>query len=73
MIRASYIFFYKFKNKCLQVESFSVDEVHEQDDDEALEGEEEEYVVEMEDPSDMQVRFFSFLFVNFRQTKILRD
>jgi hypothetical protein len=29
--------------------------------------------VEMEDPSDMQVRFFSFLFVNFRQTKILRD
>ena len=39
------------------MEQFSVDHVQEADDDEALEGEEEEYVVEMEDPSDMQVPF----------------
>ena len=40
------------------MEPFSVDEVQEADDDEALEGEEEEYVVEMEDPSDLiQVPF----------------
>ena len=53
------------------MEPFSVDDVEDQDDDEALEGEEEEYVVEMEDPSDMQVCKISVSFCDWSENHFL--